>query len=97
MGGPGKDTPACVGIVTAEVPPAQAWQPRNIASSSSPQIEAESRLFLPGSTGGPGGYFWFPEKGCCCLFIYCLYFWMGVGKRLFLVRWWAVFCSELKH
>lgn len=30
MGGPGKDTPACVGIVTAEVPPALTGSPLSL-------------------------------------------------------------------
>lgn len=41
--------------------------------------------------GSPGDYFWFPEKGHCCLFLYHLYFWMGGGMRLSLVGWWVVF------
>lgn len=41
--------------------------------------------------GSPGGYFWFPEKGHCCLFLYHPYFWMGGGMRLSLVGWWVVF------
>lgn len=72
------------------------WETRNIACRSLPQRQTEGRLLLQVSTGSPGSYFWFPGKGHCCLFIYRLYFWMGVGKRLFLVGWWVVLCEELK-
>lgn len=55
------------------------WETRNIAYSSLPQRQTEGRLLLQVSTGSPESYFWFPGKGHCCLFIYRLYFWMGVG------------------
>lgn len=57
-----------------------------------PRQRPNKDSFCQAATGSLGGYFWLPEKGRCCLFIYRLYFWMGVGKRLFLVRWWVVFC-----
>lgn len=86
--------PASRGTATRRVPPALPWETLNIASSSSPQRQTED--FLEVSAASPGSYFWFPEKGYCCLFIYHLYFWMGAGKRLFLVAWWVVLCQELK-
>lgn len=59
------------------------------ASSSRPQIEAGGRRH-----GEPELFLVSPKRLLVPIYLR-LYFWKGAGKRLFLVRWWAVFCSEL--